>query len=215
LGNTLHTLIDQGEHLQLDFKYCISDSRKIARSISAFSNTEGGTLLIGVKDNGNIAGVQSEEEYYMIEAAANMYSKPVISPTINQHKINGKVVLEVLIEKAERKPVYAMDESGRWIAYIRNDDQNLAVNRIILNVWRREIGSKGLKIKYTKHEKMLLDYLNDNKIITLSKYRRISRLPARKAEKIIEDFILCGIIKFELSEKGCTYVISDELPEID
>ena len=51
----LRDLINQGEHQQQDFKFEISDARKIARSLSAFSNTEGGRLLVGVKDNGKIA----------------------------------------------------------------------------------------------------------------------------------------------------------------
>ena len=66
-------LIEEGEHEMQDFKFSISDSRKIARSISAFANHSGGRLLVGVKDNGNIAGIRSEEEFYMIEQAAEMY----------------------------------------------------------------------------------------------------------------------------------------------
>lgn len=62
-------LIEEGEHEMQDFKFSISDSRKIARSISAFANHSGGRLLVGVKDNGNIAGIRSEEEFYMIEQA--------------------------------------------------------------------------------------------------------------------------------------------------
>ena len=69
----LHRLIAQGEHQQQDFKYEISDARKIARTLSAFANTDGGRLLIGVKDNGKIAGVRSDEEIYMVEAAASRY----------------------------------------------------------------------------------------------------------------------------------------------
>ena len=64
----IHSLIAQGEHVEQDFKFEISDARKIARTLSAFANTQGGRLLIGVKDNGRIAGVRSEEEMYMIEA---------------------------------------------------------------------------------------------------------------------------------------------------
>lgn len=66
----IHALIAQGEHQQQDFKFEISDICKIAKTLSAFANTDGGRLLIGVKDNGKIAGVRSEEEQYMIEAAA-------------------------------------------------------------------------------------------------------------------------------------------------
>ena len=74
----IHRLIAEGEHIHQDFKFAISDARKIARSLSAFANTEGGRLLVGVKDNGSIAGVRSEEEIYMIDAAATMYCRPAL-----------------------------------------------------------------------------------------------------------------------------------------
>ena len=69
-------LIAEGEHQQQDFKFEISDARKIAKTLSAFANTDGGKLLIGVKDNGKIAGVRSDEEQYMIEAAARTLLQP-------------------------------------------------------------------------------------------------------------------------------------------
>ena len=59
----LHAWIAQGEHQQQDFKFEISDARKIARSLSAFANTNGGRLLVGVKDNGRLAGIRSEEDW--------------------------------------------------------------------------------------------------------------------------------------------------------
>jgi len=72
----IHNLIEEGEHQQLDFKFEISDSKKIARSLVAFANTDGGKLLVGVKDNGAIAGVRSDEEFHMVEAAAQLYCRP-------------------------------------------------------------------------------------------------------------------------------------------
>ena len=72
----IEQLITQGEHVHQDFKYQITDARKIARSISAFANNSGGHLLVGVKDNGSIVGVSSDEEIYMIEQAAQMYCQP-------------------------------------------------------------------------------------------------------------------------------------------
>ena len=59
--------ISLGENQCQDFKFAITDSKKIAKSLSAFANTDGGSLLIGVKDNGKIAGANIDEEYYMIE----------------------------------------------------------------------------------------------------------------------------------------------------
>lgn len=54
----IQQLIAKGEHVHQDFKFAISDARKIAKSLSAFANTEGGRLLVGVKDNGKIAGIR-------------------------------------------------------------------------------------------------------------------------------------------------------------
>ena len=68
----IYELIEEGEHEEQDFKFSISDSRKIARSIAAFANNRGGRLLVGVKDNGNIAGIRSDEELYMVQQAAVM-----------------------------------------------------------------------------------------------------------------------------------------------
>ena len=48
----IRQLVSEGEHCHQDFKFEISDARKIARSLSAFANTEGGRLLVGVKDIG-------------------------------------------------------------------------------------------------------------------------------------------------------------------
>ena len=42
----IEALIEQGEHQQLDFKFEVSDSKKIARTLSAFANTDGGRLLM-------------------------------------------------------------------------------------------------------------------------------------------------------------------------
>ena len=109
----IQKLIDEGEHVHQDFKFAISDARKIAKSISAFSNTEGGRLLVGVKDNGKIAGVRSEEEIYMIEAAAKMYCTPEVNISNKIFRVQGKDVLEVSIEESKNKPVCAIDENNK------------------------------------------------------------------------------------------------------
>ena len=110
----IHALIAEGEHQQQDFKFEISDARKIAKTLSAFANTDGGKLLIGVKDNGKIAGVRSDEEQYMIEAAAGLYCSPEVNYTMQTYLVEGRSVLVVQIEESDRKPVYAKDETGKY-----------------------------------------------------------------------------------------------------
>lgn len=138
----IHRLIAEGEHIHQDFKFAISDARKIARSLSAFANTEGGRLLVGVKDNGSIAGVRSEEEIYMIDAAATMYCRPPLQTESKIYKVEGKDVLEVVISEQPAKPVYALDEDKKPWAYIRIADETY---------WRTECTLKlGTESKTTK-----------------------------------------------------------------
>jgi predicted HTH transcriptional regulator len=203
-------LIQQGEHQRQDFKYCISDSRKIARSLVAFANTDGGRLLIGVKDNGRIAGVRSEEEYYMVESAAKMYSNPKIEFTTRQHFIEGKTVLEVIVEPSSEKPHFALDNEGKWWAYFRKDDENRLANKIMIEVWKRQKSPDGILINYSEDEKLLLDYLTDNEKISVSKYSRIAQLTYKKAEEIIINFRTLNILKDCVGESRIDYAINEE-----
>jgi predicted HTH transcriptional regulator len=147
MSKYLQDLILQGEHQTLDFKYQINDAAKIARSISSFSNTSGGRLLIGVKDNGKIAGIRSEEEYFMIETAAQLFCKPSVDFDAIPHIQNGKHVLEVIIPYGETiKPVLAPDTTGKMQAYIRLNDMNHIADDIQLTVWKLQRDKKGAYI---------------------------------------------------------------------
>ena len=191
----IYKLIEEGEHQQQDFKFEISDARKIAKSLSAFSNTDGGRLLIGVKDNGKIAGVRSEEEIYMIEAAAKLYCQPQVNCQMQIHDIDGHTVLEVIVPPGTTKPYYAKDQTNKCWAYIRIKDENILATPVHLKVWQQEGTPKGSFLHYTEQERLLLDYLTTHPAITLNQYCRLARIPRIKAENTLAKFI-----RFELIE---------------
>ncbi len=210
MGRYIHNLITGGEGLNLDFKYCISDPQKIARTLSAFSNTQGGKLLIGVRDNGSLAGVRSDEEYYMIDAAATLHCDPQVTLRTRTHTINGKTILEVEVPKSDTIPVRARDEHGRWRAYFRQKDQNFMADRVILQVWRRSGKTRGLLLKFEETENLLLNHLRSEGGISVPGFRTLAGINSRRAEKILSDFILCGLITYEGNERGIFYRLSDE-----
>ena len=85
------SLIKEGEHQQQDFKYRVSDACKLAKSVSAFANTDGGRLLIGVRDDGNLSGVRSEEEIYMMQS--QQFPLQLVAPSVLSTKkvANGPI----------------------------------------------------------------------------------------------------------------------------
>jgi predicted HTH transcriptional regulator len=208
----LKKLIESGENQRLDFKYCVSDSKKISRTLSAFANSDGGILLIGVRDNGSIAGIRSDEEYYMVETAAEVFCRPKITYTIKQHQVGVKNVLEVEVMKGDKRPYQAKDENGRWLSYFRHHDQNLLANKVLLQVWKKTETGSGVLVKFGKAENSLLEYLSANGSITFSRFRKITRISAYRAEMILSNLIIFNVLIMNASEKGIVYELNPEEP---
>jgi predicted HTH transcriptional regulator len=192
--------ISEGEGQQLDFKYAITDSKKIARSISAFANSDGGILLIGVKDNGKIVGIKTEEEYYMIEQAALLYCKPNVNYNVITHKIENKEILEVIVYSSSDKLIYAPDEHGNWTVYIRKNDKNCVTSSLYIDVWNAKHNNDIVSID----EIMSID----EKIRNFSSKESFSFKELQTFLKI--DYNECYIILFKLIVVGWVDFIYDE-----
>jgi predicted HTH transcriptional regulator len=212
MDHFLKKLIEEGENQQLDFKYCVSDSRKIARTLSAFANSDGGRILIGVRDNGSIAGIKSDEEIYMVDTAAHLFCRPEITYTIKQHLTGGKTILEVEVIRGNKRPYQVKDENGKWLSYFRHLDQNLVANKVLLQVWRKEEKKSGVLVKFSKVENSLLDYLEKNGSITLSKFRKITGISSYKAESILANLLIFKVLIMNASEKGFSYELNPDEP---
>jgi predicted HTH transcriptional regulator len=196
------SLIETGENQHLDFKFEISNARKMARTFSAFANTDGGRLLIGVKDNGRISGVRSEEEAYMAESAAHIFCKPAVPFLIKKWIVEGKSILEVEVPGSHNRPHFVKDEKSEWIAYVRVGDQNIKASSILVNIWKTEGMGNHAWLNYGKEEKSLLDYLKEHDKISLSTFTRIARTNRSSAEKILINLVLMRVIDVETTEKA-------------
>ena len=205
--NPIEALIAQGEGQQLDFKFEVSDSKKIARTLSAFANTDGGRLLIGVKDNGHIAGVHSEEEYYMIEAASTMYTRPSVPFTATRWKINGKTILEVFIAPSPDKPHTAPDKDDNYKAYIRVADENIPANEVLLHSWRKKKREDGLLLMLTQPVVTLMTYLENHPYIHIRHFCRIAHIKYGVARNILSDLMAINILKYIVVNKTIVYAV--------
>ncbi|PID92412.1 MAG: ATP-binding protein [Bacteroidetes bacterium] len=202
--------IKLGENQYQDFKFEINDARKIARSLSAFSNTSGGRLLIGVKDNGRISGIRSEEEFYMVESAASRYCKPEIRFESRQHRIESKQVLEIYIPECSDKPVFAKDDNNRWMAYIRVADENHLANIVQLSVWEQANEPLGETLVYDRIQGILLEHLKRHPGQELG---RIAKDTGIKRRDLIVD--LTKLVRFnvvEMIQEGsrCLFSLSED-----
>ncbi len=189
----IESLIARGEGQHLDFKFAVNDSRKIARSMAAFANSGGGTLLIGVKDNGVISGVRTVEEFHMVETAAGFFVRPAVVFKSREWDCAGKKVLEVIIPEGKERPYYAKGDDGRWLAWLRWADTDLLAPGVWLDYARRLADAQGVVIQYGLEEKILLRLFETKGLVTLEEYSTLTGLSHKAAGRIIADFMLMDI----------------------
>lgn len=202
----LQKKIKQGEGLQLDFKFEIEDQKKIARTLVAFANAEGGSLLIGVKDNGKIVGTNPEEEFYMIEGAAMTYCKPPVEFERHVWQEDRFLVLEIIVPKSSQKHK-AVDEEGRWKSYIRIDDHSLQGNKILDDVWRLEKQGASKSFEFDNDCKLILDTIKQEDRISLSKLYRLTKIKKQHVDSNLALLVYWGVVQMDLSDLGTEYLI--------
>lgn len=105
-------LLRQGENQNVEFKSSLSLRNEIGETISAFANTSGGIVLIGVSNEGKVFCVDIGKK--TVEDLANWVKEntdPKIYPDVKIHKVNGKNIIEVSIKENDEKPVFFKDRA--------------------------------------------------------------------------------------------------------
>lgn len=188
-------LIAGGESEILDFKQSISDASKIAKTMVAFANHKGGTLLVGVRDNGSISGIRSEDEKYMLELAATFYCDPKIEIQYHEYELDNKTVIEAYIPEGLNKPYYAKDQDGKWWVYHRVKDQSLQASAVMFQVIKKQNRNDSAISSYSFLESEILKKLSREKPLTLGEL--IQALNIKKNRVI---YSLAKLIHFDLVE---------------
>jgi predicted HTH transcriptional regulator len=129
----VNKLLKQKEGKLLDFKLKITSKEKIAKTISAMANTDGGIILVGTSDQRQIIGIDPEEEKYMVTSANEEFCAPNASISIQEVKINEgifeeeeKSVLIVEVRPTSGTIIYVNHSNGKPKAYRREEDKTLA-----------------------------------------------------------------------------------------
>ena len=122
----LEHIIAEGESEMLEFKQTFS--KAVIETLVAFSNTRGGSVLIGVSDDKTIVGVSITSETvqkWMNEIKQN--TSPAIFPIIDILKFETKVVVKLQINEFPIKPIAYKD---RYYARKQNSNHKLTIDEI-------------------------------------------------------------------------------------
>lgn len=113
----LATILENGEDHVTEFKSGRFHNESLAKEAVAFSNSSGGSIFIGIEDDGIVSGVDDKTtEERVIHVCRNLIEPSVLPEIFSHRHESGKKVLEVAIPKGLFKP-YKIKGQNRF--YVR------------------------------------------------------------------------------------------------
>jgi ATP-dependent DNA helicase RecG len=110
----LISIIVLGEDSTRQFKADVKNADSMASEMAAFANFEGGTIFIGVSDDGSVSGLEQKDVARINQLISNAASQLVRSPltvqTENVRISTGRIVIVLTVPKGIDKPYF--DKNG-------------------------------------------------------------------------------------------------------
>ena len=107
-------------------------SKSWLKSVSAFANGEGGTLIFGISDNNEIIGLtNAEEDAEFISEAIKTKLDPIPTIDLKFKELNGKKLIFLYVNEGQETPYYYIGDKQR-LAYIRIGNESVVADRIQL-----------------------------------------------------------------------------------
>lgn len=203
----LQRLIWEGENDSVDFKQRVTKPEKIARTMVSFANTRGGVILVGVKDNGYVTGVDPEEEKHTLQLAADFYCDPPVKLLYEEmEQDSGKVVLKVTIPESSHKPHFAKLKEDDWRGYVRVKDTSVQTSKMVDKVLHQE-PEQFEPLPLNRHEEAVLEYLRLHQRVTLRQFMKLANLSERRAYRTLVKLVIHGYLLLHDKEKEDYYTL--------
>jgi len=203
----LKALVAGGEGLHLEFKRKAAHPEKIVTEIVAFANTEGGTLLVGVGDDGSLPGIKyPEEEVLSIQQAVTKLVRPPLMMEVEALEISSaRFVVKFSVSKSDKRPHFILLPGAKKETYVRHADMSIKASREMTEIVRRSKSEHGVRFNYGDAENILMKYLADNPTITLQQFRKAAKINKFKASRKLVLLVLARILKITPGLRGDVY----------
>lgn len=213
-SKTLRALVELGETDKVEFKRKFSGFEKIAKEMIAFANTRGGTLLIGVDDDGSIIGVASEKsEIDLITTTAEHYCDPPIEIEIDILDIEGEDVIVVEVPESRTKPHRLIvngtsPQSESTNVYIRQGERSVLASKEVARVLEAASSEAPLRLEIGNIERALFDYLERHGRVTLREFRHVVNISERRASRSLVRLVRAGLLRLFTDESEDYYTLA-------
>lgn len=113
----LQNILERGEDSSHQFKENFTSIDSLAVEISAFANTDGGMIIIGVSDSGDLSGLGKEDIQRLNQWISNAASQKIDKPVYVKTEVlvcGGKRIMTIQVPRGSNKP-YAVNRVDVWV----------------------------------------------------------------------------------------------------
>ncbi len=208
--NDLRRLVRAGEHLHLEFKRKANHPEKIIRELVAFANTGGGTLLLGVDDDGSIYGSKCpvEDEYALRQSIQRNISPPLPVTISHVAVTSRRSVLVFEVDESLQKPHRVQENTKR--AYVRVRDMTVQASREMVSLMHHSRRERGVKITYGEKEREVLRLLDEHSKTTLEETRRQLQISKRRASGLLVTLVRAGLVRIHPTAQEDFFTLAPE-----
>lgn len=202
MNTNIHTLI--GEATTYDKKEMLEvrHPKSWLKSVSAFANGEGGTLIFGISDDDQIVGLaDADNDAEKISEEIKSKLDPIPAVNLDPKKVDGKKLLLLHVYPGQETPYYYIGDKQR-LAFVRVGNESVVANRIQL----KTLVLKGAGRTY--------DSLPSNKNFKDMAFSKLRSVHYKRLQRSFEDseFVSWGIIDEEGRLTNAGALLADESP---
>lgn len=202
MKNDLHTLI--GEATAYDKKQMLEvrKPKSWLKSVSAFANGEGGTLIFGISDDNQVVGLaDAEADAEKISEEIKSKLDPVPAVNLEYKEVDGKRLVLLHVYPGQETPYYYIGDKQR-LAFVRIGNESVTADRIQL----KSLVLKGSGRTY--------DSLPSNYKFEDMAFSKLRSVHYKRLQRSFEDseFVSWGIVDENGNLTNAGALLADESP---
>lgn len=204
----LEQLVELGEGISLEFKRQVPRPERIAKEVVALANTHGGRIVLGVDDDGTIAGVNdASEEEFLLRQATQAHCVPAVDYRTERVVVGDRQdVLVVVVPESQSKPHIvvsgAPSSNGDGLVYVRVEERSVEASDETVQQLRDQTPTGGVTFEFGDTESLLMRYLDDYGRITVPQLAQLADISAERASQTLLRLTRANLLHLHTAEEG-------------
>lgn len=205
MNEDLMSILQNGENETIEFLTNIEDELTIAKIASSFANTNGGSLFVGVRKNGKIAGTEPSESFSLISNAIDNYCSPSLEFESAIYQLDFKIILEIKIIKSTY--IHKVIDINKPKIYFRYNNFSLEANTVLRRYL--ELNKKNVSINTIEELQPILNILKNEAFLSITQLVKKILYKREKVEIQLAQLLHLNKIEIVLVDSGFNYRIKN------